>query len=31
MARSVLSRYGPGGDLHQIVAARLIDEQLLPR
>src|ERR671920_508652 len=30
LARSVLSRYGPGSDVHQIVAARLIDEQLLP-
>lgn len=30
LARSVLSSYGPGHDVHQIVAARLIDEQLLP-
>ena len=30
LARRVLSRYGPGGDVHQIVAARLIDERLLP-
>jgi hypothetical protein len=30
LARSVLTQYGPGIDVHQIVAARLIDEQLLP-
>jgi SAM-dependent methyltransferase len=30
LARSVQGRYGPGSDVHQLVAARLIDEQLLP-
>ena len=30
LARSVQRRYGPGTDVHPIVAARLIDEQLLP-